>query len=160
MAIVTAKHCSIVGSDATPVNFTFSPGPMDLQMQGLEQGQVEAVPVMNNGTFLELVEGDDKPVPFSITLFQDGKLVDNATGKPLNMALKQGTFSAGTTKDPGLIVWTVDIVITLTRSGVSSTITLRNCRLTVDFGTEKDGNKIKLSGIAYGTGTLRPVTIA
>lgn len=165
MAVVTSKLvASIVGSDAsgTPVNYTFGPFPgnMDLSLEGLQAGQVEGIAVLSNGTFLEMVEGDDVPVTFSITLLHDGKLIDNSTGKPLNMALKLGTYASGTTKDPGGLVWSVDVVVTMTRSGVSSTITLRNCRLTASFATAKEGNTISLSGTAYGTGALRPVTIA
>jgi hypothetical protein len=159
MPIVTARHVSAVATSGGggPPSFTCSPGPMDLQIQGLEEGNREAIPVENNGDFLELVEGSQKPIQFSMTMFQDGKLVDNATGKPLNMVLKQGTFSAGTTKDTtGGLVWTCDWTITLTRSGVTSTITLRNCRSVADISTEKDGNKIKISGTAYGRGSAEP----
>jgi hypothetical protein len=165
MAVYTSKLvASIVGSDATgtPISYTFGPfpGAMDLSIDGLQAGQVEALPVMSNGTFLELVEGDDVPVTFSITMLHDGKLIDASTGKPLNMALKLGTYASGTTKDPGGLVWTVDVVVTLTRSAVTSTITLRNCRLTATYATAKEGNTIALSGTAYGTGSARPATVA
>ena len=161
MAITTAKHvASLIGSDATgtPITYTAGAGPMDFSLQGVEAGMVESIPVYSNGTFFELVEGAQKAIPFSFTLFQDGQLA--ASSKPLGMVLKQNTFSAGVSKDPGLLVWTVNVVMVITRSGVSSTITLTNCRLVADFGTEPDTNKIKISGIAYGTGSTLPVVFS
>ncbi len=76
------------------------------------------------------------------------------------MVLKQNTFAAGVSKDPGLLVWTVNIVVTITRAGVTSTITLTNCRLIADFTTEADVNKIKISGMAYGIGSTLPVVFS
>jgi hypothetical protein len=156
MAIATLKHGSVVGKDATgtPIQVNLSPGPGNFQIQGLEAGDVEAIPVYNRGTFLELVEGQDKAYPFSIELMQDGKLTDAVTGKPLDLVLKQGTLSSGVTADPGGLVWTVDIVLTITRSAVTSTITLAGCRCTIDFSEDAGGNKLALSGTCYEGATV------
>jgi hypothetical protein len=151
MAIPTLKHGSVVGKDATgtPIQISLTPGPGNFQIQGLEAGDVEGIPVYNRGTFLELVEGQDKAYQFSIELMQDGKLTDGSSGKPLDLVLKQGTISAGVTTDPGALVWTVDIVLTITRNAVTSTMTLSTCRCTIDFSEDAGGNKLSLSGTCY-----------
>lgn len=155
MPVHNLKHGSITGKDAAgvPVTVALSPGPMDLSIGDHEAGNVEAIPIMNAGTFLELVAGEEKSVEFSATIIQDGKVIDGSTGKPANLVLKQGTFAAGTTRDPGGVVWTGDIVFTTTRAGVSSTCTLKNCRFKMSYKTEMDGNKLSISGVAYGTGS-------
>jgi hypothetical protein len=162
MSLVTLKHFSAVGSDASgsPINCSLSPGPGDFQTDDLEHNMCEAQAVYNCGTFLELTEGQQKAINFSLTMYQDGKLTDNATGKPLDLALKQGTFAAGTTRDPGGLVWTVNVVITLTRNGVTSTLTYTNVRLKVGFGLGADSNKLTLSGTAYGTGSTLPLVVS
>ena len=154
MAIVTLKHAAITGKDAagTPVSLLLSPGPADFSMDDLEAGLYEAIPVMNAGNFLELVEGPQKAIGWSLSLFQDGKLTDLSTGKPYDLAMKQGVFAAGTTADPGAIVWTADVVLVLTRSAVTSTVTLKNNRIKAGFALAQDGNKISMTGTAYGTG--------
>ena len=151
MAIATLKHGSVVGKDATgtPITLTLTPGPGDFQIQGLEAGDVEMIPVYNRGTYLEGVDGQDKAYQFSISLMQDGKLTDASTGKPIDLVLKQGTFASGVSTDPGLVSWTVDIVLTVTRSAVTSTITMLTCRCTIDFAEDAGGNKLSISGTCY-----------
>jgi hypothetical protein len=155
MPVFTLRNAVITGADATgsPISATLSPGPVDFSSDEEEAGGYEALPVMNGGDFLELVPGMQKFINFSLTLLQDGKLTDGATGKPFDLAMKQGTFAAGTTRDPGGLVWTVNVVLTLTRNGVTATKTFTNCRLKVGYSTAIDGNKIALTGTAYGTGT-------
>lgn len=164
MPVMTSKHAAaaLYDATATPLAFTASPGPMDLAFDEIEAGNVEAIPVYNNGTFLELVEGQQKSVGWSLTIYQDGKLIDAVTGKPLNLALKAGTFASGTTGDPGGSsgVWTVaKMVVTLTRGGVTSTVTVWNSRIKAAVSLHPEGNQIKLSGIAYGDGSNQPIVI-
>ena len=161
--VFTLKHCSLVGQDATgtPIDVNLAPGPGDFSISGLEHNLTEALPVYNRGTYYEAVEGSDKGVEFSLTVYHEGALVDGGTDTVMNMVMKQGTFSAGTTTDAGGVVWMVDIVFTATRSGVTSTITLNNCRVMVSYTEDANGNQLQISGTAYGTGTTsRPVVIA
>lgn len=161
MPIATLKHGTFTLQDGTgtPIPVTLSPGPGNFQIADLEAGMVEAIPVYNRGTFLELVEGSQKPVEWSIEILQDGKLVDAATGKPLNAVLKGGTLSAGVTADPGGVVWTMSGTFVITRSGVTSTVTITNSRTKVSVAEDAGGNKLSLSGTAYGTGSTLPVVV-
>lgn len=154
MAIVTLKHATITGKDATgtPITVTLAPGPADFSMDDLEAGLCEAIAVQSAGEFLEMVEGAKKAIGWSLTLLHDGKLTDASNGKPYDLAMKQGTFASGTTRDPGGVVWTVDVVLVLTREGVSSTVTLTNNRLRIGMGLALEGNTLTLTGTAYGTG--------
>jgi hypothetical protein len=159
MAVYTLKHATLTGKDGagSPISMTLSPGPVDFNIDAMEAGCVEAIPVYNGGTFLEMVEGPQVPANWSLTLLQDGKILDASTGKPVDLAMKTGYFASGTTTDPGSVVWMVDVVLVLTRAGVSSTLTLKNNRLKAGFSTAGDGNKIALTGTAYGTGSTLPV---
>lgn len=166
MAVYTSKHItSVVLKDATgsPITYTVSPTPMDLTLGEWEQNGCEYLKVMNNGVYFEGVEGDQIELPWSITIYQDGKLVDGSTGKPFNFVTKAGTVSAGVTGDPGGTgaPWTINqVVITETRNAVTTTITLTNSRVKASYTADKNGNQIKLSGIAYGTGSTLALVIS
>lgn len=156
MPVKTSKHASVVFKDGagSPLTYTASPTPMDLKIDGLEGDLDEAIKVMNNGVFLELVDGPQKEFPWSLTIYHDGKLIDGSNGKPLNAVLKQGAWAAATTGDPGAVVWTLaEVVCTLTRGSAVDTVTIRNSRIVAGFELSPDGNKITISGIAYGKGS-------
>ena len=57
MAVQTRKHVTIQFKDATgsPLTRTIGPGPGDFTFDGLEASNVEALPILDRGTFLELV---------------------------------------------------------------------------------------------------------
>lgn len=163
-AVYTSKHVVMVWKDGTgtPLTYTPAPTPMDVTIAGIEQNGCEVIKVMNNGTFYELVEGPQKEVPFSITIYQDGELVDGSTAKPMNFVTKAGTVAAGVTGDPGGTggVWTVaQVVLTSTRNAVTTVETLTNCRLIAERVIDPAGNQIKISGIAYGTGSTLPYVV-
>lgn len=156
MPVKTSKHASVVFKDGagSPLTYTVTPTPMDLKYDEIEGDLDEAIKVMNNGVFYELVDGAQKEIPWSLTIYHDGKLIDASNGKPLNTVLKQGTFAAATTGDPGAVVWTLaEVVCTLTRGAAVDTVTLRNSRVKAGFELSPDGNKITISGIAYGKGS-------
>jgi hypothetical protein len=149
----THKHIAVTFADATgsPITATFGPGPGDVKVSGLEHNGVEALPVLNRGTFYELVEGDQKQLSFSISVYHAQDLT--AAASPTAAILKTNDFSAGVTKDPGGIVWTGNVIVTATRSGVTNALTLINCRCMFDYTEGKEGNTISISGTAYGNGT-------
>lgn len=161
MAIFTVKHATITGQDATgtPITKTLGPGAGNLTIGAIQAGLVEATPVYNRGTFLELVEGQQQAVEVGLELFQDGKvsLAAGAANSPSDLVLKKGDLAAGTTVDPGGQVWTVDIVLVMTRAGVTSTCTIKNCRCSMAWSEALEGNKLAISGTAYGTGSTLPV---
>jgi hypothetical protein len=155
MSVYTSKHGAVVfqTADATPIVVTLGPGLGSFSVAGLEAGQAEAIPVLDRGSFLELVEGDDTFPTGAIEVMQDGALTSSVTEKPMDAVMKEGKFSSGATSDAGGQVWTGAIVYTGTRAGVATTITLPNCRMKLDFGEKKEGNGFAISFICYGTPT-------
>ena len=151
--VFTHKHIAVTFADGTgtPITATFGPGPGDVKVSGIEQNGVEALPVLNRGTFLELVEGDQKQLSFSISVYHAQDLT--AAASPTAAILKTNDFASGVTKDPGGIVWTGDVIVTATRSGVTNVLTLYNCRCMFDYTEGKEGNTISISGTCYGNGT-------
>lgn len=153
MAVRTRKMVAVTFKDGTgsPISATIGPGPGDVKISGLEQGGVEAVAIYNRGTFLELVEGDQKQITFSITIYHNQDLT--ATGSPVAALLKTNDFTSGVTKDPGGAVWTGNLEVVVTRSAVTDTFTLINTRCSFDYSEGKEGNTITINGTAYGNGT-------
>ena len=160
MSVYTLKHGQFIGksADGVPIQVTFGPGVGNFNVGDLEQGMVEALAVYNRGTFLELVEGQQKAVEISIECIQDGVLV--GASKPLDMVLKQGALAAATTADPGGVVWTGNATFTATRGGTPVTIQVTNWRMKGGFGEDANGNKVPVSGTAYGTGSTLPVVVS
>lgn len=153
MAVRTRKMVAVTFADATgtPITATMGPGPGDVKITGLEQGGVEAVGIYNRGTFLELVEGDQKQLSFSISIYHNQDLT--AAASPVAALLKTNDFASGVTKDPGAVVWTGNLIVVVTRSAVTDTFTLINCRCSFDYSEGKEGNMITISGTCYGNGT-------
>lgn len=154
MPILTRRHLSAILKDATgtPITVTLGPGPGDLKLSDLEYGNKESVPIYDRGTFLEQVHGDDKQPSFSLTVYHDGDLTAAAA---VHAALnKTNDFASGVTVDPGGDVWALTLVVTITRSAVTNTYTLTNCRIKWDYSEAKDNNTIAISGTCYGGYTV------
>lgn len=153
MAVRTRKMVAVTFKDGTgsPISATLGPGPGDVKISGMEQGGVEALPIYNRGTFLELVEGDQKQITFAITIYHNQDLT--AAASPVAALLKTNDFSSGVTKDPGGVVWTGNLEVVVTRSAVTDTFTLINCRCSFDYSEGKEGNTITINGTGYGNGT-------
>lgn len=151
MAIVTRKHASVKLKDATgtPLEATLGPGVGDFTIDGLEAGGVEGIAIYNRGSYLEMVDGDQKQITGSITLYHDGDLTDATNKTPIDGALKTGAFASGTTTDPGGVSWTTDIVYTATRGAVTHTITLPTCRCVVSYTEDAAGNQIKINWTCF-----------
>ncbi|NBV62702.1 MAG: hypothetical protein EBR73_16880 [Rhodobacteraceae bacterium] len=86
MPVTTRKHVSLQFKDAagSPLTRTIGPGPGDFTFDGLEEGGVEALPVYNRGSFLELVAGDDKQISWSATIYSDGDQTGSTNTYTLN----------------------------------------------------------------------------
>lgn len=144
----TSRHVSAQFKDGTgtPITATAGPGPGDIKIGGLEEGDVAATKILNRGDFQELVLGEDKEVPFSITIHHVGDLTGESV---LDAIRKTGNFSSGVTVDPGGVVWALDIVVTMTRGAVTNTFTLNTCRLMTDWSEAITGNTFSVSGTCY-----------
>jgi hypothetical protein len=154
IGVRTRRHVLVVLKDATgtPITCTLGPGPGDFKMSGFEQSNKESVAVYDRGGFLEQVEGDDLQPSFSLTVHHAGDLTAaNAVHAALN---KTDDFAAGVTVDPGGIIWALTLVVTITRSSVTNTYTLTNCRCKWDYSEGKDGNTIAITGTCYGGYTV------
>ena len=144
----TSRHMSVVVKDGTgtPITATLGPGPGDLTFGSLEEANTAAIKILNRGDFQELVYGEDNEIPFSITCH----MVGDQTGESISDAvMKTGNFASAVTKDPGGVVYALDLVVTGTRGAVTAVYTLSNCRLKLDWSESLDGNKLSISGVCY-----------
>ena len=143
----------------SPISKTIGPGAGNLTHSEIQAGCVEAQPLYNRGTFVEMTEGQQQSVDFSIEIWQDGKVTgaSGATASPMDVIMKKGDFVAATTTDPGGVVHAGTLVAVLTRSGVTSTLTITNIRGKASWGEDAVANKISISGTAYGTGSVLPL---
>jgi len=144
---------SWVNPDATETEL--APGPGTFSIDGLEEGQREAIPVYNNGEFLELIRGDRLPVTGTITVHQDGNMTDPTTAKPFDILMHFGAQSAKVTQDPGGLVWTGDLKVVGSRGAYSFTLILPNCRIQGAWSKAKEGNAWELSYTSYPSATDR-----
>jgi hypothetical protein len=155
MAVRTLKHGTVELYDASgsPITITLSPTVGDFSVDGIMENQCEEIPIQSRGEFLELVEGNQVYPTGSINLMQNTAFTDAVTKTMFDAGRKTGAFSAGTTSDPGGVVWTTPIKYTSTRSAVSTTMTLPNCRVKLGFSEAGDGNKIPVGFTCYGRPT-------
>jgi len=144
----TSRHMTVTVKDGTgtPITATLGPGPGNLQFGSLEEAGTAAVKILNRGDFQELVYGEDNEVSFSIEV----GMVGDQTGESVTDALlKTGNFASAVTKDPGGLVYTLDMLVSGTRDGVTNTYTLSNCRFKADWSESLEGNKINITGVCY-----------
>jgi len=145
----TSRHMTVTVKDGTgtPITATLGPGPGNLQFGSLEEAGTAAVKILNRGDFQELVYGEDNEIPFSITCH----MVGDQTGESITDAInKTGNFASAVTKDPGGVVYSLDLTLTGTRGAVSFVYTFSNCRLKYSFSESLDGNKLNITGVCYG----------
>lgn len=145
MPVFTNKHVAVTVKDGTgsPITATLGPGPGDLSFSGLEQGDVGAIRVMNRGAHLELVEGPTKELTGSVTVYHNGDLT--STGSVLAAIRKTDDYASGVAVDPGLVSWTLDLVVTMTRGAVTNTFTFNTCRLAADYKEAEGGNTMTIN---------------
>jgi len=150
MAVRTRKMIAVTLTTGSARSLTLDTYPGDINVSGLQAAQADAVPLLDRGTFSELVESDDTFPTVSITVHHDGRLTDAVTAKIADMILKQGAASADTTLDPGGVCWTLKLVVTVTHPGGGvDTYTIGNARPMTDYAAASDGNTLALSFTCY-----------
>jgi hypothetical protein len=130
------------------------PGPGNMSISGFSAGQVELLPVMNRGEYLEAVEGPQTFLTFTITVTQRGYLTDATNRTILDSILATGKASADGTVDAGGAVHTVNVYWIGSRSGNAARMDLPNCRVSIDFAEAAEGNTLSISGTCYGRPTF------
>lgn len=157
MAVITGRHGTLVMNDATgtPLSMEVLPLVDLVTVSGWQAGGHEAIQITSRGEHVELVVGNDIFPTVSFSVFHDGDATSGASETILDMLLKTGAFASGVTVDDGGVVWTVDLVLTQVRGGLTNVLTLKNVRLAVDYSEAAEGNKIAVTGTVYGTQATR-----
>lgn len=152
MPVTTLKHGAVYfrSANGSTSEIALRPGAGNLSISGLTAGQVEAVPVMDRGSFLELVEGAQTFPTATLTLTQDGSLTSSTNRTVLDSVLRSGAVASDSFTDVGGEVWTGQITYIGSRAGASSQIVMPNCRISADYAEAADGNTISLSWTIYG----------
>jgi len=155
MSIYTLKHgVANIKNSAGTRSVELGPGPGNFAINGLEAGNVGALAVYNRGTFLEHVEGPENEITGTITVLHDGALTAAGVAKWFDGILKTGLWASDATKDPGGLVWTVDLELVGTRNAAVETHTLINCRVRISSYSEGEGgNEAVVEYTARGTGS-------
>ncbi len=153
-AVYNARHGALVFSDATgtPITATFLPTEGDFSLSGVEQGGLQTDVVRNRGDVYERVTTEEKLYSGSITLAVDGDLTDAVTNQIFDAVMKTGTFASGTTDEGGGQTWTGSLAWTMTRNSVVNTVTLPQCRLSVDFAEGFPANTMTINFECPGSG--------
>jgi hypothetical protein len=162
MAVRTRKMVAVVLETGSATQYTLDTYPGDVSMTGMEAGQTEALPILDRGTFAELVAGDDTFPSFTVTVHHDGDLTDAAAQKLGDMLLGQGKVSADTTTDPGGQAWCLKLVVTVTHpAGGVDTYTVGNARPRYDYTAAADGNTLSLTFDCYRpSGGAAPIVLS
>ena len=75
--------------------------------------------------------------------------------------LKTGAYASGTTVNPGGVgPWAGDLVVTLVKAGVVSTVRFNTCRFKADYSVAAEANTIALSWEAHGRAGRSKVEIS
>ena len=162
---VNARHGTLALNDATGSPIVITLGVLaSFSMENIQEGFTEAVLITNRGDPVELIPGNRVPVTGSIGLKQQAPITHATTKAPYDVVTKAGSFAAGSTQDPGALVWTTDMVWTVSRSVSGSTVTtvhtLNNCRLTLGVTESMEGNDYSIAYTAYGTDSVLPVVLS
>jgi len=154
MAFMTRKMVAMVLETGSANQYTLDTYEGDVSISGMEAGFTEAVPVLDRGTYVGAVEGDDTFPTLTVTIKHDGRLTDAVTQKIGDMLLGQGAVSGDTTTDPEGRVWMLKVIVTLTYPGGGvDTFTANNARFASDYAASNDGNTLSLTFTCYRDGS-------
>jgi hypothetical protein len=152
MPIVNRKHGRVEffdqGNSIGAV--TFGPGEGNFTLNDMQGGQTEAVAIMDRGSCLELVEGNQTFPTVAITLHVQAGATSTTARTVLDAILKTGTYANATTADPGGVVWTGNLRFVTDRAGVIDTYTCNNVRIIASLAEGENMNTYSISGTVYG----------
>ena len=156
MPVTTLKHGKVYLEAASGAvsAIELRPGAGNLSISGLRPNQTEAVPVMDRGELLELVQGSQTFPTWTLTLMHDGSLTSMSNRTVLDGLLQSGLYASEASMDAGGQVYTAKIWWEGSRAGAASRIELPNNDFTVDYGEAAEGNTISVSGTSYGRPTI------
>ena len=154
MAITTRKMVALVLTTGSAKTYTLDTYEGDVTISGMMENYTEAVPVLDRGTYVGSVEGDDQFPTMTVTVKHDGKLTNAAATRLGDFLHKTGFVSGDTTTDPEGRVWMMQVVATVTYPGGGvDTFTAVNARLTSDYSAAVDGNTLSLTWTCYRDGS-------
>lgn len=161
---VNSRHGTLQFQDSTGTPIVITLGTLaSFSMSGMQEGFTEAVLIEHRGDPVELIPGKRVPVTGSIACKQQAPITHASTKTPYDAVTKAGAFGSGVSKDPGLLVWTTNIIWTVSRSVSGSTVstiwTLNNCRMSIDVSESMEGNDYTIAYTSYGTGAVLPVVL-
>ena len=147
--IQNRRNTSVTVKDGAgvPLSRTVGPGPGDFKASNLQQGNYEAMKVLDRGQFSEMVPGDDAEIKISGSIYVSG---DQTGSSVVDAILKTGDWSSATTTDPGGQVWAFTLVITESYAGVTNIYTFSKCRGTASWSEDANGNKLDFDVTCLG----------
>ena len=151
----TRKHITVEILDGASLDVEAGPGEGDFSLDPLEAGNVEALPVMDRGTFDGFIEGDDLVQSFSITVaLKKETLTNELADRILDAIRKTGFWASATTTDPNATVHALKVRVTITDGSTTATITLPCCRIRGSLTESKEAFTLSISGTNHQAPTF------
>jgi hypothetical protein len=152
MARYSAKMGRIILRDKSKAHtFQVDTGPGDLKIDGIEAGDIEALPVFHRGVFDGMLPGIEKTAPVSFTAQMKNESLSSATqGRFLDFIRKTGSYSTAVTTDPGGLVWAFEVEYQMNDgAGNQSSAILPCVRASVGAAEAMEGNSLTFAGTGY-----------
>lgn len=148
MARFTSKHMTVYLLDLAGLSMELGPGPGDLSISNLMEGNREAITVRDRGANDGSVYGDEVEQEMSLTLaFRNQSLVSSTAERVLNALLKKGTFASAQTADAGGQVYRLRVRVRFQdEAGNIDWIELPSVRFTGEISVATEGSTLSLSG--------------
>ena len=147
MARYTTRHGTVTFKDSAGVfSMTVGPGPANLQMDNIEEGNKGVIRKVNRGVHDGYVYDDDLQQKCSIEVELPNAAMTHASLNRIQDVIRKTNYwSTATSVDS--TVWAFQCVYTSNDGTTTSTITLGNCRASAAFAEAKEGNKITIDFI-------------
>jgi len=161
MARYSRRHLTTTLKDSGATNtWAIAPGPGDLVVNGLEEGEdtgsgwirpLEVLEAMDAGDYDGFLYGDQKLLEWTLTVELPNEAMTHAAAdRFLDWALHTGSVSTYTSVDD--TVWALDVDFTFDDGTTSSTLALKTNRIIPGSITvAKEGTTVSVSGKCIGT---------
>ena len=152
MARFTYRHLTVTFLDGAALTMVAPGGPGDVSIDGLEEGNSEAVAVRERGSFVGMIEGDDIEQSFSVTVNVPAQtLTSGAQNRILDVVNKTGAWAAATTVDPFAAKWAVKVQLDFDDgAGNTGQMVLPCARLSASFSESAgEPSTFSISGTNY-----------